>query len=636
MAGIGKPRLSVEEKKAKGTYRPAQERYYALADGVKLAAVAPEDLTLPDPVPERSYEPDIAGYWAGVLDGTTTACKWVRLACERHRDDLGRQTAPGFPYVWSQAEADRACHFVECCPHVEGRWATDTIRLEPWQAFVVGLLFGWRLKADRGRRRFTALYLEVARKSAKSTLMAAIAFYHLIQEGEPGASVICGATTGQQARMVFGIMQRMGRKSNWLRWKGVEVYSNSIACPDGSARPVNSKASSLDGLNPSCIILDESHAQDFGLHDVLKSAQGARANPLMLCPTTAGYDLLSVGYAMRTQVTKVLDGVFQAEHLLGIVYTLDEDDDWTDEASWPKANPMLGVSPTLEFMRKYCLDARQAPGMEGEFRVKACSLWSRSAFAWLSVAAWDRCAEPGLKLEDFLGQPCWIGGDLANADDLASVCLCFKRPVRKADGGMAALADAVVDALGDPSPDRRYDLVAFWRSYLPADVVAERSRLVPAYREWLQSGELVATEGTMTDIARIEADVVADCARFDVQEIVFDQWGSVQTVARLVEAGLPAIIEPKNAKTTTGPARDLEARVRHRRLVHDGGGLAKWAASNVNVTRRVDDSIIPKKESAESPNKIDPIDALVSANGAVLRAAAAEPDFQVIVLGGRK
>ena len=107
-------------------------------------------------------------------------------------------------------------------------------------------------------------------------------------------------------------------------------------------KPINAKASTQDGLNPSCIILDESHAQTFELHDVLKSAQGARANPLLLCPTTAGYDLLSVGYALRTTLTKVLEGVFDAEHFFGVIYALDEGDDWRDERTWIKANPMLG------------------------------------------------------------------------------------------------------------------------------------------------------------------------------------------------------------------------------------------------------------------------------------------------------
>lgn len=611
--GSGRPHIPAEVKLARGTFSASRERaYLARVGGVLVAA------EVPDPVEPRDYAAVMAGYLAAVAAGQVEtqaggprgpACRWVVLACARQERDRARAEAdPFWPYVWDQAAADRACHFVECCPHVEGRWETATIRLEPWQVFLVSALFGWRYRRDPRRRRFTTFYLEVARKAAKSTLIAALAYYHLCEEGELGASVICGATTGQQARMVFGIMGKMGRRSAWLRARGVEVYSNSIVVGDGSARPVNSKASSLDGLNPSCIVLDESHAQDFGLHDVLKSSQGARVNPLLLCPTTAGYDLLSVGYALRGQTAKVLEQVFQADHLFGIIYTLDEGDDWRDPAVWGKANPMLGVSPQVDYVERYCADAQQAPGLEGEFKVKICCLWAQAAAAWLSLTAWDACAEPTLKLEDFEGQPCWVGCDLAQVDDLAAVAYVFRR-----------------------GPE----LVGFVRCYLPEDVVEERARVVPAYREWAAAGLLVKTEGSMTDYARIQADLEAAALRFQAAEIVFDQFGSAQMAGALAAKGLPAVVEPKNARTFTPPARELEARVRHRLFRHDGNSLFRWAASNVVVRRGVDDSILPKKESAESANKIDPVDALLSAIGAFLRGQA-PPDgreYQMIVIG---
>ena len=144
------------------------------------------------------------------------------------------------------------------------------------------------------------------------------------------------------------------------------------------------KVSTQDGLNPSAIVLDESHAQTFALHDVLKSAQGARKNPLLACPTTAGYDMLSVGYALRTTVCKVLEQIVSVEHLLGFVYTLDEGDDWRDERVWIKANPMIWITPTLDWVRSYCADAQATPGLEGEFRVKVCSEWLNAAARWLN------------------------------------------------------------------------------------------------------------------------------------------------------------------------------------------------------------------------------------------------------------
>jgi phage terminase large subunit-like protein len=551
-------------------------------------------------------------YAAAIADGTIPASRWVRLAIDRHRRDLDRSaTDPDWPYVFDPREVVRVCAFVERLPHVEGRWAIPTIRLEPPQVFVLACLFGWRHRT-RGVRRFTSLYWEMGRKGAKSTLMAAIALYHLLEEDEAGPSVVCGATTGSQARIVFTIAQQMVVRSTWLQDRGLRSFANAICLLKdgthtiGTMRPINSKASTQDGLNPSCIVLDESHAQKFELHDVLKSAQGARGNPLLLCPTTAGYDQLSVGYAMRSTLTKILDGVVTADHVLGLIYTIDEGDDWRDERVWVKANPMVGVTPLLDQMRRYCLDAQTTPGLEQEFRVKCCSEWANAGSAWLSMAAWDACADPSVTLDAFVGRRCWIGADLAQLDDLAAVALLFE------DG------------------DR---LVGFVRCYLPEDVVLERARAVPEYRLWRDRGELILTAGSMIDFTRIETDIRGWCRRFAVKDICFDQFGSVQITGNLYNSGLPARMEQKNAKTTTGPARELETRVRHRRFVHDGNTCLRWQASNVVVRRGVDDSIIPKKDHPESPNKIDAIDALTLAIGGYLRAVAATPKYDVFVVG---
>lgn len=515
-------------------------------------------------------------------------------------------TDPEWPYVWRDEHATAACQFLEQLPHIEGKWTTDTIQLEPCQVFWVCCLFGWRRRADESLRRFVTFYLELGRKGAKSTLMAGIALFHLLHEQEVGASVVCGATTGSQARIVFGIAQKMIRRSPWLRQQGLTALANAILTEDGTIKPINAKASTQDGLNPSCIVLDESHAQKFALHDVLKSAQGGRGNPLLLAPTTAGYDLLSVGYALRTTLTKILQGVFASDHFLGFIYTLDPADDWRHEAVWVKACPMIGITPKLDYVRRYAADAQQTPGLEGEFRVKVCSQWLQSASAWLSMTDWDGCAETGLRLEDFKGQRCWIGGDLAQLDDIAAIALLFQRGT---------------------------EVCAFTRFYLPRDVVEDRAKTVPEYRVWVTAGILHLTDGTMIDYAQIEADIRAWCKQFNVAAIRFDQYGSAGIVSNLAADGFPAAILDKNAKNFTPPARDLETRVRHRRFRHDGNSCLKWMASNAVVRRGVDDSLLPKKESAESPNKIDGIDAILQAASAMIAPGEKPRAFQMFVLG---
>jgi phage terminase large subunit-like protein len=583
-------RLSDDERQRRGTWRKDRPSTPTLP-------AVPRSVVVPTPEPPRHFAALAARYQADVLSGKVIAGKWTRLACERQRRDLDRGWAqdPTWPYLWDRDAVQRVCAFVEQLPHVEGKWATPTIHLEPAQVFLLACLFGWRQAADPTWRRFTTLYWELGRKGAKSTLMAAIALYHLLEEGEVGPHVICGATTGSQARIVFDIAAAMVKKAPHLRARGLEAYQHGIRSEDGWMKPINAKASTQDGLNPSLIILDESHAQDFALHDVLKSAQGARANPLLLCPTTAGYDTLSVGYALRTTLTKVLEGTLTNEHFLGMIYSLDEGDDWRDETNWHKANPMLGIAPRLDQLRRQSLDAQQTPSLEAEFRVKCCSEWQNAAATWLSMTAWDACADPTLTLEQFRGKPCCVGADLAQRDDLAAVALLFE------DGDT---------------------LVGLVRCYAPAEVIAERARVVPEYRRWQERGDLIVTPGTMIAYGRIEDDIRTWTKQFQVRDLCFDQYGAFHMATTLSAEGLPARTELKNARTCTPGARELEARVKHGRFRHDGNPCLRWMASNVVVTRGIDDSIVPKKDHPDSPLKIDGIDALVSAIGGWLRQPA--------------
>jgi phage terminase large subunit-like protein len=528
------------------------------------------------------------------MAGRIVACGWVIKACQRYRRMRDRAADPTCSFVWSSAHAQEVCAFVERLPHVEGRWATETITLEPWQTWMLAAIYGFRRREDGGRLVAT-MFFQVSRKSAKSSLVAALAAYHLAHENEPGAQVVCGATTGTQARIVFGILQRMVRRSQWLRELGFAAWANAVTFNDGTAKPINAKSSSQDGLNPSFVSLDESHAQDFMLHDVLKSAQGARTSPLLAAPTTAGHDLTSVGYALRQTAIKILDGVIDSDHTFVALYELDPGDDWKDEATWIKAAPMIGITPTLDYVRRYRDDAVATPGLQGEFEVKICSRWLHSAQGWLSIPAWDACAEPALRIEDFAGEACWIGADLAERDDLAAVAYLFQRD----------------------------DLVyGFVTLYLPQEVVEARARAVPEYRGWLRAGLLKGTSGNLTDVTVIASDIRAACERFDVREIAVERFGALNLHAQLDGLAAPIVLETKNAKTYTQPARELEARIAARSFKHDGNSCLRWQASNCVVERRVDGSLLPKKARAHSPDKIDAIDALLLGLGRLLVASA--------------
>ena len=516
----------------------------------------------------------------------------MRLAAKRFLKDLDRARDPGCPFEMSEWHVDDVCSFIELLPHVEGQWSTTTIGLEPWQVFILANVFGFRRRSN-GARRFNTAYIEVARKNAKSTLSSGIALYCLSEEGETGPQVKTAATTGDQARIVFDVASKMASASTqYLEARGVEVWKNAVTCAEtgGNMKPINAKASTQDGLNPHLTIIDELHAhKDRKLFDVLRSAQGARSNPLSWYITTAGYDLQTVCYEQRTLAAKILEGAVEADHYFAAIFSLDPDDDWRLERNWIKANPNYGVSIFPDKLREEVLEAKESPESEAEFKTKRCNIWLNSAATWLSLDAWDAAADPKITLDDLKGHRVALACDMSNRDDMTAIVA-----VAEIDGEVRIVP----------------------RFYLPRDVIQERViKGLGFYRTWVDAGVVTATDGDWIDAARIEEDIRAIADDLDPVQITFDTFGAGPDIASRLDAdGYPASIRQYTAKNVGAAALELEARVRRRsRLRHDGNPCLRWHASNAVVERRVDGSILPKKESPMSMNKIDGIAATVMA-----------------------
>lgn len=554
----------------------------------------------------RDYVGIADRYARDVIDGKEVAGELEILACKRYLTDRARETDEnGWPYYFDEWHAADPCDFIEKLPHVEGEWQHETLILEPWEIFILVNVFGFRVGfgVREGKRRFIQVYIEVGRKNGKSPLSAGIALYCQNCEDEPGPQVKTAATTGKQARIVFDVAKAMVEKTPQLRAAfDLQPMAHSIVSNHnwGSIQPIHAKAETQDGLNVHCSIIDELHAhKNRKLFDVLKSARGARKNPLLWCITTAGYNLVGVCYQQRTMVVKILNGVLQAEHYFGVIYTLDGEqrdgdgkvtrpaDDPFDEAVWRKANPNLGISVDLDEMRAYAQDAQNDPAEEVEFKTKRCNLWLSAGTPWLSIVQWDACGDPELDIEQFKGCPAFVGGDLADRNDCVSLAIVF-------------------DA--DPL------LAIFAWHFLPEDIVkAAADRTTDHYLAWAKHGQFELTPGDMTDYSHIEERARDLHERFDVRRLRFDQFGSAQMVSNMSEDGLPADVMTKNARNFTDPAKELEARVQVRKVRHNTDPVLKWMVSNCVVSKGVDGSILPKKEHKDSPNKIDGVDAVLNA-----------------------
>jgi phage terminase large subunit-like protein len=559
-----------------------------------------------------TYLDRLEAYVSRLLSGAEVAGRFERLACERYRRDMARAGTDSFPYVFDPLCATRACKFVELLPHIKGEWARPqwvdgapvypTIKLEDWQIFVEAQLFGWKHR-DTGLRRFWRSYEEVARKNAKSTRAAARQLYLLTADGEPGAHCYSAATTGDQAREVFDVARQMAIRTPRLlaRW-GVEVGKHDITVPSlaSSFKPLNAEGSTLDGLNIHGCVVDELHAHKTrAVWDVLDSATGARSQAMISAITTAGTDRSGICYELRDYTIKVLEGVAVDENWFGIIYTIDDGDVWHDPAVWRKANPNLGVSVKADDMHAACRKALAQPSAVGNFLTKRLNVWISSDSAWMDMQGWARCADIKLCIEDFAGQKCWIGMDLAEKRDFAALVLVFRR--------------------GD-------QWVFFSRLYLNENAIEQSGNA--HLQGWARSGHVVVTDGNVTDFDVVADDLRRFCTLFDVQEIPFDPALSRYFATKLVAEGLPLVEVRQAPMFFTQPLIQVENLVLENRLRFDGNPVFSWMISNVQVTTsRFSGLKHPTK--AREENKIDGPVALLMAMGRAMAAeAATEPKFQ--------
>lgn len=523
-------------------------------------------------------------------------CRWVRLAAKRHLADLRRQRQKSCHYRFDEWHANDVCDFAEKMPHVEGSWNSSTITLEPAQVFILCSVFGWRRKAD-GTRRFTTAYIEMARKGAKSTLTAVVCHYCLSCEAELGPQVIIGATTREQADKVFLPAKKMAERTRDYREAfGVEVWANSISggVAGGFIQPINAKASTQDGWNPYLAVLDELHAhKDRGLYDVVRSSFGARRSQLLWIITTAGYNVEGVCYEQHQFVAKVLQGIFEADHYFGVIFTLDEHDDEFDERKWIKANPLLGVTPSLATMREYATEARSSPDSHGEFKTKRLNIWTSAKNGWLNMTRWKKCA-----IEVPTDGPCFGGIDLASTSDITAWALVW-------------------------FVEGRIRIRGKW--YLPEATVRPRTERgnVP-YQRWADEGHLVVTPGEVTDYDYLYRDILEELGRHPITEIGFDPWNATQLVGRLLEENAPMVEIRQGPKTMHPPMQALERALKAGLIDHGNDPVLTWAASNIVARKDVNENMAPDRKN--SHEKIDPV---VAALNALARAVVHQDQSSV-------
>jgi len=531
---------------------------------------------------EKDYTAIALEYAQGVVSGEIPNCKWVIGAAQRFLDDLERD----WEYTYDPDRAAHFCRFAEALPHIKGQWAGTDLTLEPWQVFIACNVFGW--VDENGYRRFRTAYLEVPRKNGKTFLMSAIGLYLLCADGEGGAEVYSAAVKKDQAKIVWDTARRQVLKTEDLQEAfGVEAWKHSIFVEETASSfvPLASDSDSLDGLNIHGGLIDELHAhKSREVFDVIETGTGSRAQSLMFIITTAGSNRSGICYEQRSYVTKLLSGVNKDESYFGIIYTLDDDDIahvWTNPKLWEKANPNYGVSVLPFDIERLVKKAKQTPSAQNNVLTKRFNVWVNADTAWMDMWKWDACRDESLTLEDFKGQPCYMGADFASKIDIAALCLLFER-------------DGV--------------LYPFLRYYLPDETV--RTSTNDQYAGWWREDRFTVTPGNIVDFDYIEQDCERFASDFQITEFGYDPHQATQFAGRMINNGFNMVEVRPSVLNFSEPMKELEARVIAKTLKHNDPVLT-WMVSNVVCHMDAKDNIYPRKEKPE--NKIDGVIALLSA-----------------------
>ncbi|UWU01659.1 terminase large subunit [Proteus vulgaris] len=539
-------------------------------------------------------------YARDVVRGKIVVCQYVIDACQRHIDDMAQEKSRKFRYRFDKDLAEQAAKFIQLLPHTKGEWAFKRmpITLEPWQLFIVCSAFGWVQKGTK-LRRFREVYTEIPRKNGKSAISAGVALYCFTCDNEFGAEVYSGATTEKQAWEVFRPAKLMCKRTPLLTEAfGIEVNAKNMNRPEDGARFEPLIGDPGDGQSPHCAIVDEYHEHDSdSLYTTMLTGMGARRQPLMWAITTAGYNIEGPCYDKRREVIEMLNGTVPNDELFGVIYTVDEKDDWTDPNTLKKANPNMGVSVYSEFLISQQNRAKNNPRLASIFKTKHLNIWVSARSAFFNMLSWRACEDKTLTLEMFEGQYCYQGLDLARKIDMNSRVKLFTREIE----------------------GKRHYYCISPSFYVPYNAVfsadIENQRTAERFKKWVETKHLTLTDGAEIDYRVILEDAIADNLNTPISESPIDPHGATNLSHHLADEGLNPISIVQNYTNMSDPMKELEAAIASGRFHHDGNPIMTWCMGNVvgKYLPGNDDVVRPIKEQNE--NKIDGAVALIMAIG---------------------
>jgi phage terminase large subunit-like protein len=505
--------------------------------------------------------------------------------------------------------------------HTQGKWAGRPLEPDAWQvAYVIAPIFGWVAPDEHGSmcRVIRNAYIDVPRKAGKTTLSSGLALYLAFADREPGAQVLAVAGSKDQARRCFDPAAAITKNSPHLRAGGVTALRSRISrSSDGSFFEVAASIGDLlHGASPSGAVVDELHVHKSpDVLDAVESGTGARDQPLVVIITTPDDGKPNSVYAAkRGYIDRLAAGTVKNPRQYGVVFAASEDDDPFVEATWRRANPGYGVSPTRAFLEDEARKAADSPVNLARFQRLHLGIRTKQTTRYLELGEWDRNA--GLVRSERLARRTAYGGlDLGSTSDLTSLCWLF------------------------PSAEEGFD--GLWRFWAPQDSLPELDkRTANNASAWVKAGWLRLTAGNVTDYEVVRAQIVADLDAFEVKELAFDPWNATDLTNRLTERGAPMVEVRQGYASMSPPLKEIKRLLKAGTaqaplLRHSGNPVMRWMVDNLAVAMDPAGNVKPDK--ARSADKIDGVSALNTAMARAMhhkppRRSAYEDDGELFVV----
>ena len=495
--------------------------------------------------------------------------------------------------MFDEKEADNVVGFFrDSLQFIEGDRArnNEPFNLEDWQKCIVGNLFGW--KRPDGTRRYRTSLVFVPRKNGKTPLAAGIIDYVGFCDGEPGAQIYSAAAERDQAALIFRHAAGMINTNPVLK-ENSQIYKTYKSIEfhpcNGTFKALSAEADSKHGLNAHLVVVDELHVQpNRDLVDTLATSTASRSQPLLLYITTAGFDRHSICWETYEYACKVRDGLVEDKSFFPVIYEIGKDDDWKDEEVWRKANPNLGISVSLEYLRANCRKAQELPSLENSFRRLHLNQWTQQDVRWMNMDIWRECGE--IPVEDLEGRECYGGLDLSSTTDLSAFVLVF------------------------PDEDG-VDVLPF--CWIPRDNARKRSDTdrVP-YLDWYNQGLIQVTDGNIIDYDVIRRRVNELGKKYNIREIGIDRWNATHLSTQLDGDGFTIVPFGQGFKSMSAPTKYLESLVLRRKINHGNHPILNWCMSNVSIETDAAENIKPSKK--KSTERIDLVVAMIEAIGCMM------------------